>query len=121
MRRLALAAAAALVLVACYSGDPKPGPNDASTLDFTSRQSVVIDESGIHPEVVRGTVGQAITVTNRGTSDHGITSESIETGMLHPGESTTVFFTQVETVEAHDRTNPTHTVRFEVAASSPSS
>ena len=39
-------------------------------------------------------VGEAVTVTNRGTKDHGLTSDTIDTGTLRPGESTTVFFTQ---------------------------
>ncbi len=38
-------------------------------------------------------VGDAITVVNKGTGDHGLTSTSIDTGTLHPGESTLVFLT----------------------------
>lgn len=116
MRKVLAAAAVTIALAGCSHGDPKPGPNDPSSLDFTNTQSVVIDESGIHPDVVRGRIGDAITVTNRGTTDHGLTSESIETGTLHPGESTTVFFTQSETVTAHDRADPAHTVRIEVGS-----
>ena len=116
MRGIALVVGA-LLLGACYSGAQKPGPNDASTLDFTITQTVVIDDSGIHPDVIHTRVG-AITVVNRGTRDHGLTSESIETGTLHPGESTSVYFSTLGTIEGHDRADPSHTATSQVLPSS---
>jgi hypothetical protein len=117
VRRIALIVAA-LLLSACHSGDQKPGPNDASTLDFTITQTVVLDDSGIHPDVIHTHRSAAITVTNHGTRDHGLTSELIETGTLRPGESTTVFFTATGTIDAHDRADPSHTARIEVSPAS---
>jgi hypothetical protein len=108
----------ALLLGACYSGEQKPGPNDASTLDFTSTQTVVLDDSGIHPDVIHARSSAAITVTNHGTREHGLTSELVDTGTLHPGESTTVFFTATGTIEAHDRADPSHTATIEVSPAS---
>ena len=119
MRGVALVVGA-LLLGACYSGEQKPGPNDASTLDFTITQTVVLDDSGIHPDVVHTRLSAAITVTNHGTRDHGLTSELVETGTLHPGESTTVFFTATGTIDAHDRADPSHTATIEVSPASSS-
>jgi hypothetical protein len=116
MRRLLLAALAALVVAACASGPSKPGPNDGASLDFTSKATIVIDDTGINPELTHARVGDAITVTNRGTKDRGITSETIDTGTLHPGESTTVFLTAAGTIDVHDRADPSHQARIEVLA-----
>jgi plastocyanin len=118
MRRLLLIAVATLVVTSCADGPSKPGPNDGASLDFTTKATIVIDDSDIRPEVTQAHVGDAITVTNRGTKDHGLTSQTIDTGTLHPGESTTVFLTETGTVELHDRADSTHKARIEVSAAS---
>lgn len=105
-----------LLAAGCYSGEQKPGPHDGSTLSFESKTTIVVDDGGIHPETTTAHVGEAITVTNRGTRDHGLTSETIETGTLRPGESTTVFLTEAATIEVHDRVDPSHTAKIEVKA-----
>jgi plastocyanin len=89
-----------------HEGAAVPGPSDGASLDFTSRATVTIDDNGITPNSVRVQVGDAITVVNEGNRDHGVTSGSIDTGTLRPGESTVVFLTTSETVDAHDRDNP---------------
>ena len=114
-RSSAAALAAVFLLAACYSGDEKPGPNDGSTFSFDVKATITVDDSGIHPDVTTARVGDTLTVTNRGTRDHGLTSETIETGTLHPGESTTVYLSDAKTIEMHDRADPTHTGRIEVA------
>jgi hypothetical protein len=115
-RRVAAVAVGVLLVGGCYSGEPKPGPTDGSSLRFDVKATIVLDDTGIHPDVTKGEVGDAITVTNRGTRDHGLTSESIETGTLRPGESTTVFLTAVATIDVHDRADPSHTAKIEVGA-----
>jgi plastocyanin len=115
MRQLLTAALIALVLTACYDGPAKPGPGDGSTLDFTSKATIVVDDNGIQPAVTTGRVGDAITVVNHGTKDHGLTSETIDTGTLRPGESTTVFLTATGTIEVTDRADPAHSARIEVS------
>jgi plastocyanin len=99
-----------------YKGTEVPGPNDGASLDFTSRSTVTIDDTGITPNSVRVRVGDAITVANLGTRDHGVTSTSIETGTLHPGESTIVFFTTSGKISAYDRDNPHRRLDIEVVA-----
>jgi plastocyanin len=104
------------LLVGCASGPAKPGPNDGVSLNFDTKATIVIDDIAITPPVLKAKVGDAISVTNRGTKDHGLTSDKIETGTLRPGESTTVFLTEEGTVELRDRADATHTARIEVAA-----
>jgi hypothetical protein len=121
VRKAALVLAAVLLVSGCYNGAQKPGPNDGSNLDFGSTQTVVVDDSGIHPNVVNGHVGQAVSVTNRGTRDHTLSSDSIDTGTLRPGETTTLYFSETKTIDAHDRTDLTHTAKIEIVAAPASS
>ena len=118
MPRLRLAIFVLLFATGCASGPSRPGPNDGSnsSLSCEVRADIVIDDSGIRPDITRRQVGDAITVTNRGTKDHGLTSESIDTGTLRPGEFSTVCFTEVGTIEAYDRVDPSHKARIEVSA-----
>jgi plastocyanin len=118
MRRLLLAALTALVVTGCASGPSTPGPNDGASLDFTAKATIVIDDSGIRPELTQARVGDAITVTNRGTKDHGLTSETVDTGTLRPGESTTIFLTAAGTIDVQDRADASHKARIEVSAAS---
>jgi plastocyanin len=99
-----------------HEGAAVPGPSDGASLDFTSRATVVIDDNGITPDSVRVRVGDAITVVNKGTRDHGVTSTSIDTGTLHPGESTVVFLSQAGRVDAYDRDDLDRRLTIEVVA-----
>jgi hypothetical protein len=121
VKRAALLVAAALVVAGCYGGTQKPGPTDGSNLDFGVTQTITVDDAGIHPDVINGHVGQAVDVTNKGTRDHTLSSESIDTGTIRPGESTTVYFSETARIDAHDRTDPTHTAKIEITAASSSS
>lgn len=114
MPRLLLVALTALVVTGCANGPSKPGPNDGAGLDCEVKGNIVIDDTGIRPDATQGNVGDAVTVTNRGTKDHGLTSDTIDTGTLRPGESTTVCFTEAGTIEVHDRADPSHKARIEV-------
>jgi plastocyanin len=115
--RLAILVCAVLALVTgCASGPDVPGPNDGSSIDFTIKATITVNEDGIDPPVTSIHTGDAITVKNTGSKDHNVTSDSIETGTLHPGESTTVFVTAEGTIELRDRLDPTHTARIEVTA-----
>lgn len=123
MRRLLLVALTALVVTGCAKGAANPGPNDGASLSFLSVATFVIDDTGIRPDLsqhrpgiaITVAVGDTLTVTNLGTRDHGLTSDSIDTGTLRPGESTTVYFTEAGTIEAHDRFDPSHTARIDVS------
>lgn len=110
-----LAAVAVALLAGCSGGTQKPGPADGATLEFTPKASIVMDDATVSPDHVQARVGDTLTVTNHGTVDRGLTSRTIETGTLHPGESTTVFLTATGTVELHDRADPSHTTTIAVA------
>src|SRR5438093_528601 len=83
--RLAFAALMILAAAGCYNGEAKPGPNDGGSLDFAITRTIVVDDAGIQPNVARVRVGTAVSVVNRGTKDHDVTSAAIDTGTLHPG------------------------------------
>jgi hypothetical protein len=105
----------------CAHGTSTPGPNDGSDLNFDPKATIVVDDAGITPNLTHARVGDALEVTNRGTKDHGLTSESIDTGTLHPGESTTVFLTQTGTIDVRDRSDSSHEAHIDVAEASSSS
>ncbi len=122
MGRVRAVAVLGLVLVTvglfsgCDHGAAKPGPQDGASLDFTSKATVTIDDAGISPSEVRVQVGDAITVVNNGSRDHGLTSSSIDAGTLHPGDSTVVFLTSAGRIDAYDRTNADHKLVIDVSA-----
>ena len=116
MRRILLVAFTALLVTSCNNGPDKPGPRDGDSFDFDIKATIVVDDSGIRPDLTQGQVGDAITVTNRGTKDHGLTSDTIDTGTLRPGESTTVFFTEPGSIEVRDRADPSYRARIEVSS-----
>lgn len=106
--------AASAGATACSSGPERPGPDGGTDFEFTAEATIVIDDDAIEPALTTARVGDTLTVVNRGTRAHGLTSTSIDTGTLQPGESTTVFLTETGTVELHDRADTTHTARIEV-------
>ena len=120
VRRLAMtglvAAAIALGAGCQHEGNQVPGRSDGASLDFTSRATVTVDDDAITPNSVQVQVGDAITVVNKGTRDHGLTSASIDTGTLRPGESTVVFLTESGRIDAYDRDNTDRRLDIEVAA-----
>ena len=114
---LALLMAAVGLGAGCrHEGPAVPGPSDGASLDFRSRATVTVDDHGITPDSVRVRIGDAITVVNKGTRDHGVTSTSVDTGTLHPGESTLVFLTQAGRVDAYDRDDLDRRLTIEVVA-----
>jgi plastocyanin len=118
-----LAVVALLVLVAAGCGseraDRRPGPQDGSALDFTSKATIRVTEAGFDPAELTVEVGDTITVENRGSRSDGLSSTTIDTGLLEPGESTTVFFGEARTIDIASHADATHkgkiTVNAEVA------
>ena len=122
VRRLGVTTLVAAMMVfgaGCHhQGAAVPGRSDGASLDFTSRSTVTIDDNGISPGSMRVQAGDAITVVNNGTRDHGVTSASIDTGILHPGESTLVFLTETGHIDAYDRDDPDRRLNIEVVRAS---
>jgi hypothetical protein len=111
-----IAIAIVLLVGACASGPDVPGPNDGSSIDFDIKATIHVDDGGIDPAVTNVHTGDAISVVNDGSKDHGLASDSVQTGTLHPHESTVLFLTSPGTIELRDRDDPTHTARIEVQA-----
>ncbi|MEY2405890.1 MAG: Cupredoxin-like domain [Acidimicrobiaceae bacterium] len=109
-----------LVLAGAGCGDDRadrrPGPLDGSALDFTSKATIVITESGIDPATLTVRVGDTITVDNRGKRPDGLSSLSIDSGVLQPGETSTVFFGEERTIEVASHADPSHTGTIVVTA-----
>jgi plastocyanin len=109
-----------LVLAGAGGGDDRadrrPGPEDGSALDFTSKATIVITESGIDPATLTVRVGDTITVENRGKRPDGLSSLSIDSGVLQPGETSTVFFGEERTIEVASHADPSHTGTIVVTA-----
>jgi plastocyanin len=107
---LAVAALLALVGAGCGSerADRKPGPQDGSALDFASKATIAVSEKGFDPANLTVRVGDTITVENRGARPDGLSSTSIDTGVLEPGESTTVFFGEARTIDIASHADPSH-------------
>jgi len=120
VRVAAVVAVVALAITGCASGPTTPGPNDGSSLHFDIKATIVVDDAGIQPQTLQVRVGDAISVVNHGTKDHGLASDTIDTGTLRPGESTTAFFTETGTIDLRDRSDLSHTARIEVAAAASS-
>src|SRR5262245_46900254 len=124
--RLALTVAAVALVAAtgCSEYSPKtPGPTDGSKLDFAPHATITVDDTGLHPTVVKpGAAPVAVEVVNRGTRPDGIASGPIngddaqraDTGSMQPGESSTVFLTGPGTVDVHSRADPSHTGMIDV-------
>jgi len=62
-----------------------------------------------------GRVGDVLAITPGVWTGPTLTSDTVEAGTLHPGESTTIFLTDSGTVELQDRTELSHTARIEVS------
>jgi plastocyanin len=124
LRRAAVLLAAVAVLAVAGAGcgseraDRQPGPSDGAVLDFTSKATIAVSEKGFDPAELTVRVGDTITVENRGSRADGLSSTSIDTGMLEPGESTTVFFGEERTIDIASHADPSHTGRIVVTPES---
>jgi plastocyanin len=113
---IALAMLLACIGTACDHGVAKPGPADGASLDFTSKATLTVDDNGFTPNPLRVQVGDAITVVNKGTSNHGFTSDTVEGGTLEPGESMVIYLTSAGKIHGYDRAAIAHKVDIEVDA-----
>ena len=115
---IALFLAASLLGAGCHHGADVPGPSDGARLDFTTKAEVKIDDNGITPSSLHLHVGDAITVANQGTRDHGLTGKAIDTGTLRPSESTVLYLTAAGKIDAYDRDAPDHKIEIDVSSES---
>jgi plastocyanin len=121
-RAVMLAVVTLLVLAGAACGsdpaDRKPGPQDGSALDFTSKATIVLTEQGFEPSTLTVKVGDTITVENRGSRPDGLSSGTVDSGVLQPGESTTLFFGEAQTIDIASHADPSHTGKIVVSPES---
>lgn len=106
--------AGATFIAACSpADDPQP---DLAELDLEPVATVVVDETGFEPDRLQLTAGEGIELVNEGDQPHSFvaTSPARDTGELLPGEVVLLRFDAADEIEAHDGTDPEHTITIEV-------
>jgi hypothetical protein len=124
MRRSAITVATfvALATAPAACGEPAEGPT-LPTVDFTPAAIIEAGPTGLGCALFSVTddrgctvpVNSVIEVTNVGPDDRRIRGgDAFDTGVMQPGETTTVVLTEVGTIDVHDVNEPEHTLDLEV-------
>jgi len=116
----ALGAVLALGLAGC-AGTRAAEPT-AATVNFSPKTVFDVSEAGITStpiEVIDGAValkaGNVVEVSNTGAGEHRVTGPGIDTGILKPGDTTTVVVTKVGDLQIVDLFDPEHHLVLRVA------
>jgi len=107
-RPLAGALVAALVLAgaACDSDRRAISRDDLPDVPSEPDHVVVLDDDGFDVDELEVTVDELVEFRIRGEDDHGIRADTrIDTGLLFPGESTFVIFSEPGPYEVVDVTD----------------
>jgi hypothetical protein len=100
---LLLVAVSTLATLAACNDDATPSPDHSGPpFRFDPTAEIVISDSGVQPSKVAAKVDQALRVINRAAGVHRLTSDSLDTGVLQPGQETTLFLTRVGRIELKD-------------------
>ncbi len=108
MRRWALVGAAAAIVVTGCDADPSPPtPEDLRAVDVSPDHTISVDEDGFEPSRLEIRAGEVVRLVNAGDEEHSFTAEErFDTGLLEPGEDTTVVLTTPGEVPYRDLENP---------------
>jgi len=94
----------------------------AATVNFAPKTVLAVDEAGITSvplEVIDGAVslqaGNVIEVANTGTTERRVTGAGIDTGIMRPGDTTTVVVSKAGEVSVVDVYEPSHHLILRVA------
>jgi hypothetical protein len=116
----AVLAAGATTAVAC--GDPVEEPT-LPTVDFAPSATLTVTPDAIGCALFRVTTGpdcsvpagSVVEVANEGADNRRVVADGIfDTGILRPGDTTTVVVTDVGTFEVYDDAEPEHTLELVV-------
>ncbi len=119
---VAVLAAVTTTAVAC--GDPVEEPT-LPTVDFSPSAVLTVTPDGIGCALVRVTTGpdcavpagSVVEVVNEGADDRRVVADGIfDTGILRPGDTTTVVVTEVGTFRVYDDATPEQTLELVVTA-----
>jgi len=117
VRRLlagALVAGLAVAGAACESDRRAISRDDLPDVPSEPDHVVVLDDDGFDVDELEVTVDQLVEFRIRGEDDHGIRADTrIDTGLLFPGESTFVIFSEPGEYEVVDVTDEDQVLRVE--------
>lgn len=93
-----------------------------ATVNFGPKTVLDVDEAGITStpiEVIDGAValkaGNVIEVSNTGADEHRVTGPGVDTGIMKPGDTTTVVVTKAGDLPIVDLLHPDHHLVLRVA------
>lgn len=111
--RSALAGVAiVLALAGCDSDRRAISRDDLPSVPREPTVTVEMGDGGFDPSELEVSTEDLVEFSNIGDGDHGIRTEdsSIDTGLLHPGESTFVVFDEAAVYELLDVADDSHTM-----------
>jgi plastocyanin len=111
VRPALVVAVAALLLGGCADSNPSPPTaEDLADIDLSPDVTITVDEDGYDPDEVEDEAGTVFLLVNDGDEPHSFTADdhAFDTGILLPGEETTLVLTEPGTHPFHDTEAPEH-------------
>ena len=121
MRLALVVAIAALLLGGCADSNPSPPTaEDLADIDVSADVTITVDEDGYDPSEVEDEAGTVFLLVNEGDESHSFTADdhTFDTGLLLPGEETTLVLTEPGTHTFHDTEAPEHEGKLRVVPQS---
>ena len=109
--RIIVACFALAALTGCGDSNPSaPTPEDLRDIDLSPDHTIVVDDDGFEPSELEVSSGEVLLLVNEGDTEHSFTTEdrAIDTGLMLPGEETTLVLVEATVVDFFDLTNPDH-------------
>jgi len=109
--RVIVACLALAAVTGCGDSNPSaPTPEDLEDIDLSPDHTIVVDDDGFDPSELEVTSGEVLLLVNEGDTEHSFTTEdrTIDTGLMQPGEETTLVLVEPAVVDFFDLSNPDH-------------
>ena len=114
-------AAAAVLGIALQTGacaDPvprSPTPADLEAVDLSADHTITVDEAGFEPAHLEIDAGEVVVLVNEGNEGHTFTAEErFDTGLMEPGDETTLILGEPGEIPYWDDEAPDHTATIVV-------
>ena len=110
--RCAVIGLVVVVLSGCVDPQPStPAAADLEAIDLSPDHTVAVDDRGFDPAELEVRAGDVIRLVNEGTDEHTFTADGqrFDTGIMEPGDHTTVVLTEPGEVAYRDLEEPDHT------------
>lgn len=110
MRRWSALVGALVLLAGCGGASPSsPTPADIDAIDVTPAHTITVDEDGFDPPTLEVKPGTVIRLVNEGDQPHSFTAvDRFDTGLLDPGDDSTLVLTEPGEIVFHDVAVPDH-------------